>query len=212
MSTNREKIGLAGLLFLHFLQETPFHKETGNTITKFVKTFQDTKPSSPQQIMTLYQSVNDPIAKSMAHELIRVMIAGDTRRLSQFVFLANTITTLYDFLTKTIVPTKSGSKDASGTMIPMPGDIISFIKILFLSLFDDELYREVEIFIKSVRPNYSIKNTIDVVKKTITDQRLKPQILHMLIPNETSIRSEVTLDLDKKIALIQQILSIIPPL
>ena len=208
MSTNREKIGLAGLLFLHFLQESPFYKDTGNSITKMVKGFTDQKPSTIADIKKIYESVNDPIAKNMAKELLRLLIAGDSKKLIEFNFIANTIYNLYDLLTKSIVPNKSSTREITGTIIPMPGDIVSFLKIMMLSMFDDEVYREIEIFLKyttTVDPN----NTIRGIKKFIKDQRLTPIILNTLIPNESTIGAGVTENLDKKIKIIQGIQGII---
>lgn len=208
MSTNREKIGLAGLLFLHFLQESPFYKDTGNSITKMVKGFTDQKPSTIADIKKIYESVNDPIAKNMAKELLRLLIAGDSKKLIEFNFIANTIYNLYDLLTKSIVPNKSSTKEITGTIIPMPGDVASFLKIMMLSMFDDEVYREIEIFLKyttTVDPN----NTIRGIKKFIKDQRLTPIILDTLIPNESTIGAGVTENLDKKIKIIQGIQGII---
>jgi hypothetical protein len=208
MSTNREKIGLAGLLFLHFLQESPFYKDTGNSITKMVKDFTDQKPSTIADIKKIYESVNDPIAKNMAKELLRLLIAGDSKKLIEFNFIANTIYNLYDLLTKSIVPNKSSTREITGTIIPMPGDIVSFLKIIMLSMFDDEVYREIEIFLKyttTVDPN----NTIRGIKKFIKDQRLTPIILNTLIPNESTIGAGVTENLDKKIKIIQGIQGII---
>lgn len=208
MSTNREKIGLAGLLFLHFLQETPFYKETGNSITNTLKDFTENKPSTIEDIKKLYDDISDPIAKNMAKELIRLLIAGDSKKLIEFNFIANTIYILYDLFTKSIVPVKSSSKEVMGTMIPMPGDIVSFLKIMLLSLYDDEVYKEIEIFLKyvtSVDPNITIRS----IKKIIQDQRLSPIILETLLPNQSTIGAGVTENLDKKIRIIQEIRDII---
>lgn len=208
MSTNREKIGLAGLLFLHFLQETPFYKETGNSITNTLKDFTENKPSTIEDIKELYDNISDPIAKNMAKELIRLLIAGDSKKLIEFNFIANTIYILYDLFTKSIVPVKSSSKEVMGTMIPMPGDIVSFLKIMLLSLYDDEVYKEIEIFLKyvtSVDPNITIRG----IKKIIQDQRLSPIILETLLPNQSTIGAGVTENLDKKIRIIQEIRDII---
>lgn len=208
MSTNREKVGIAGLIFLHFLQETPFYKETGKSISKLAKDFSEKKPSTIKNIKELYDSVSDPVAKNITEELIRVLIAGDSKRLVEFNFIANTVYNLYDLFTKTIVPTKTSTKEITGTMIPMPGDIVSFVKIILLSMFDNDVYRELEIFLKyttSVDP----KNTIRGIKKYIQDQRLTPIILDTLIPNESTIGSGVTENLDKKVRIIQGIQGIL---
>jgi len=208
MSTNREKIGLAGLLFLHFLQETPFYKETGNSITKMVKEFTEKKPSTREDIKGIYNSVSDTTAKNMAKELIRLLIAGDSKRLVEFNFIANTIYNLYDLFTKSIVPVKSSAKEITGTMIPMPGDIVSFLKIMMLSMYDDEVNKEIEIFLKyttSVDPNATVRG----IKKYIQDQRLSPIILDTLLPNQSTIGAGVTENLDKKLQIIQGIQGII---
>jgi hypothetical protein len=208
MSTNRQKIGIAGLLFLHTLQETPFYKETGNTITKVVKSFADTKPDTLEKIKAIYDGVSDPIAKNILKELLRVLIAGDTKRLVEFNFMSITIHTLYDLLTKTIVPNKTSGKEITGTLIPMPGDVVSFLKIMFLSMFDDELYKEVEIFTQystSVDP----KNTIYAINKIMKDRNLKPVILELLLPPSGTIGSSTTETLDKKLQIIKGVQSII---
>ena len=211
MSTNRELIGIAGLVFLHYLQEYSFHKETGNTIVKFVNTFQEKTPTDITSLIQLYNDVSDPIAKQMANELLKVCIAADSKRLDRFNKMSPSITGLYQLLTNNIVSQKTSGKDISGTFITHPGDIVSFLKILFLSLFDDELYTEIEIFIKSIRPNYTPKDTIYLINKTIADNNIKPIILNMLIPQDKQFGSIVTQDLPKKIGLIQQILQLVPP-
>lgn len=208
MSTNREKIGIAGLLFLHFLQETPFYKETGNSIAKMVQEFTEKKPSTIEDIKGIYNSISDPTAKNMAKELIRLLIAGDSKRLVEFNFIANTIYNLYDLFTKSIVPIKSSAKEITGTMIPMPGDIVSFLKIMMLSMYDDEVNKEIEIFLKyttSIDPNATVRG----IKKYIQDQRLSPIILDTLLPNQSTIGAGVTENLDKKLQIIQGIQEII---
>lgn len=208
MSTNRQKVGIAGLLFLHFLQESPFYKETGNSITKMIRDFHEQGPKTIDEIKGIYDSVSDPTAKTMAKEIIRVLIAGDSKRLVEFNFVANAIHSLYDLLTKSIVPTKTSGKEITGTMIPMPGDIVSFLKILFLSMFDDEMYKEIEIFLKyatSVDP----KNTIIAIKRIIQERQLKPIILTSLLPSESTLGSSATENLNTKMQVIQAIQGII---
>lgn len=211
MSNHRERIGLAGLLFLHYLQETSFHKDTANTITKFVNSFHDIQPTTPQAIVNIVKDVKDPIAYKMATELIKTLIAGDTKRLADFNTISPSIHGLYDTLTQAIVPLKTPGKDITGTLIPMPGDIISFLKILFLSLFDNDLYTEIEVFIKSIRPSYTPRDTIAFVNKYIADRRITPHILNMLVPEEKMIGSVSTQNLDIKIKIIQNIIQLIPP-
>lgn len=208
MSSNREKIGIAGLIFLHFLQETPFYKETGNSISKMVKDFSEKKPSTNENIKEIYVSVTDPTAKNISQELIRVLIAGDAKRLVEFNFVANTVYNLYDLFTKTIVPTKTTTKEITGTMIPMSGDIVSFVKIMLLGMFDNDVYRELEVFLKYIT-SVDPRNTIRGIKKYIQDQRLSPVILDSLLPNESTIGSGVTENLDKKLRIIQGVQGIL---
>lgn len=214
MSTNRQKVGIAGLIFLHSLQESPFYKETGNSIVKVLKDFTEQKPATISDIKTnIWKTIEDSIAKKMTKELIELLIAGDSEKLKEFNFIANTIYNLYDLFNKTIVPNKTSTKEFTGTVIPMPGDIISFLKIMMLSMFDDEVYREIEIFLKyttTVDPN----NTIRGVKKYIQDQRLTPIILKDLLPNESTIGAGVTENIDKKMSIIQgiqRIIGSVPP-
>jgi hypothetical protein len=90
----------------------------------------------------------------------------------------------------------------------MPGDVVSFLKIMFLSMFDDELYKEVEIFTQystSVDP----KNTIYAINKIMKDRNLKPVILELLLPPSGTIGSSTTETLDKKLQIIKGVQSII---
>lgn len=212
MIGNRERIGLAGLIFLHFLQTGTLYKDSANQIISFIKFFKDKTPNTLDEVKAVYTTITDSTAKEVAKELLRVLIVNDPQDLLKFNFISGSVFNLYTLLTKYVIQQKTSGKEISGTDLSFPGDIVSFLKILFLSLFDDDLYRELEVFIQAIRPSYSTKNTIDVVRKVINDRRMKPVILNLLLPDESTISSTVTLDLDKKIQMIQQVLNTIPPL
>lgn len=210
MSTNREKIGLSGLIFLHFLQESPFYKDTGNSITKMVKDFTEQKPTTLPDADKIYKTVTDPTARIISGELSRLLIAKDSKKLIEFNSVVNTIYNLYGLFTSSIVPNKSSTKgEITGTTIPMPGDIVSFLKILMLSMFDNEVYREIEKFLKYINVNAAPRETIHVIKRYIRENRVSPIILDTIIPNESTVGSGVTLDLDKKMRIIQGVTNII---
>lgn len=207
---NREKIAIAGLVFLYYLQKGDLYKESSNQLLSNLKSLQDKKITTSEQLTEFVNSITDS-SKQLLTELIRNSELSDTKGIQSFTNLIPSIMALYSILIPSIVKNKPKGLEIIGTSIPMPGDIVSFLKIYFLSLFDTDLYNEIMIFVKHLNPSSSTQNTIDNINKYIKDNNIKSEILTLLLPDESTIGSSVTLDLGIKISLINQINSIVPP-
>lgn len=207
---NREKIAIAGLVFLYYLQKGDLYKESSNQLLSNLKSFQDKKITTPEQLTEFINTITDG-SKRFLSDLIHNSELSDTKGIQSFTNLIPSIITLYSVLIPSIVKNKPKASEIVGTTIPMPGDVVSFLKLYFLSLFDSELYNEIMIFIKHLNPSISAQNTIDNIHKYIKDNNIKSEILTLLLPDQSTIDSSVTLDLGIKISLLNQINSIVPP-
>ena len=209
MISNQEKLSVSGLLFLHYIQKSLLYKEEVSQLLQFLKNFHTKKPDNSTTIRELFDQIKNNSSKELCAQLLKIMNVSDSRDLKRFINLIPSIINLYNELNRAIVKNRPRANEITGTYIPKPGDIISFLKILFLSRFQEDIFKELLIFVNTLNPGYTVQNISEIITRKFDSLQIQPEIMPLLLPKKDSIGSAVTLDLDKKIYVIKNIVNII---
>lgn len=208
MVSSNAKIGLAGLILMDYIEKSQIYKQGASQIISFFK-----------QIETNYEDFNtDPdktikeyiskVTESVASQIIRKIVDGLELKEAndQTLHIVKTIHNIFEIIHKTIIPSKTSLSQEKKTALSMPGDIIHFLKVLFMSICLPDTHKEMRIYISSL--NISTSQTIVNTKTALTRQRMTPIFIDKLIPSVGS--SGTTIDFETKKQIINNIISHIP--
>lgn len=200
---------MAGLLFLYFLQNGNFYQEDAAQVINFLRTIVAKKPETAEQIKPFYNEISSGSAQGFIKELLRAMNVVNKSDLRTLILSSSSIINIYNIMSNDILTPKPKAGVSSRATLTNPGDIVTFLKVLFLSVIDKQLYDEIVIFVNAINPRYSTQNTIDVINKYIRDNSLSPVILNLIVPDSSST-GYVTLNIQEKLNTIKRIMSSIP--
>ena len=213
VSVNNAKISLAGLILMTYIERIRLYRQGSSQILFFFKTLGENYEAfstNPTENMKGYLSkVTDPVAKEIIGKLVDALELKSPEQTPPYVI--DIIHSIFEIIHKTLISTKqTGPGQKPDGLLSKPGDIIHFLKILFMSLPDPELLREMRIYVNAL--HISTSQTATNIRNEMRRQGLdSTKFISKLGPfNRKTGESGTTIDFDKKKDIAKNILRKVP--
>jgi hypothetical protein len=173
-------LAMIGLLFLEIFRTKSFYTSSVDGMLSFFQSFQKSKDLTPTSFSSLISQVQDPYAKEFLQQIVRELELQTEKDIQTFLQWSPSIVALLTLFRITIIPTKVSETTITQPSIRKQGDIIPFLQLLFLSVFNETLFNELKLYIKFV--NIDPKETIKKLREYQVKQDIKFEILGDILP------------------------------
>lgn len=198
-------LSMVGLLFLDIFRTNSFYTSSVDQMIAFFQLFQKSKDLNPTSFSSLISQIQDQYSRDFVQKIVRELEIQNEKDIQTLQQWSSSILSLLTLFRTTIIPTKVSATSITQPQVRKQGDIIPFLQLLFLSIFNETLLNEMKLFIKFI--NINPKETVKKIKEYQRQNDLKFEILDDLLP--TDLEGTETDVLSIKQNLLSQLITIL---